>query len=213
MSGDSTADIGITQDSGLRAHWVKALGPKLGIQCSRISDVPSHMLKTSTRVWVDMSLPNLAKWSDSSWGMLLKKPAIWVIATSSIPRDAEGVDALDAGCAGYCHAYADAATLVQVAQVVSAGHVWVGPQLMQRLIREANHAATLKTGDASAWSQGFTPREREVAKLAAKGLSNQEIAQLCDISERTVKAHLSSAFGKLGVADRLQLTLKVHGIQ
>ena len=65
---------------------------------------------------------------------------------------------------------------------------------------------------AGNWRSALTPRESEVAEMAAKGASNQEIAASCGISERTVKAHLSAIFEKLGVVDRLQLALKVHGI-
>jgi DNA-binding NarL/FixJ family response regulator len=59
----------------------------------------------------------------------------------------------------------------------------------------------------------LTAREREIAKLAARGTSNLQIAETCDISERTVKAHMSSIFDKLSITDRLQLALRVHGIQ
>ena len=63
------------------------------------------------------------------------------------------------------------------------------------------------------WSETLTAREKQVALLAAQGASNQRIAEDCDITERTVKAHLSAVFDKLGVTDRLQLALKVHGIR
>jgi DNA-binding NarL/FixJ family response regulator len=58
----------------------------------------------------------------------------------------------------------------------------------------------------------LTTREREVALLAANGASNKTIASDCDITERTVKAHLAAIFEKLHLTDRLQLALRVHGI-
>jgi DNA-binding NarL/FixJ family response regulator len=146
------------------------------------------------------------------WTPRFSHPLLRVIATSSNPKDAQAVAALDAGCAGYCHAYAEAATLRQVAQVVQSGHVWIGAALMQKLIQTAQQAVTA-TPSEGLWSEKLTSREFQVAQLVAKGSSNQEIAGQCDISERTVKAHLSAIFGKLGVTDRLQLALKVHGIQ
>jgi DNA-binding NarL/FixJ family response regulator len=63
-----------------------------------------------------------------------------------------------------------------------------------------------------AWSEGLTQREVEIAVLAANGASNSLIASQCNISERTVKAHLSAVFSKLNITDRLQLALRVHGI-
>ena len=63
------------------------------------------------------------------------------------------------------------------------------------------------------WRQALTQREVEIATLAAHGASNLSIASQCGITERTVKAHLSAVFEKLNVTDRLQLALRVHGIQ
>lgn len=85
---------------------------------------------------------------------------------------------------------------------------------MQQLIQSANRAATPPAAtNANAWQSSLTAREREVAKLAANGASNLQIGEACGISERTVKAHLSAVFEKLEITDRLQLVLKVHGIQ
>jgi two-component system, NarL family, nitrate/nitrite response regulator NarL len=56
----------------------------------------------------------------------------------------------------------------------------------------------------------LTKREKEVAIEAAKGLSNKEIARILKITERTVKAHLSSTFERLGAKDRLHLALMLN---
>ena len=57
----------------------------------------------------------------------------------------------------------------------------------------------------------LTPREGQIAELVASGASNKLIARQLDITDRTVKAHLSAIFQKLGVSDRLQLALYVTG--
>ena len=136
-----------------------------------------------------------------------------IVAASSYPKDEEAISALDRGCVGYCHAFSDSETLLQVNQVTTAGHVWIGQHLMQQLIQTANLAKPIPITTALPWGIRLTAREREMASLAAHGTSNLAIAKQCDITERTVKAHLSAVFEKLGVADRLQLALKVHGIQ
>ena len=59
----------------------------------------------------------------------------------------------------------------------------------------------------------LSDREAQVAKFVAQGANNREIAQALQISERTVKAHLSAIFEKLGVRDRLQLSLRVNGLE
>jgi DNA-binding NarL/FixJ family response regulator len=58
----------------------------------------------------------------------------------------------------------------------------------------------------------LSDRERQVAQLVASGSSNREVAEQLSISERTAKAHLTSIFEKLGLRDRLQLSLKINGL-
>lgn len=63
------------------------------------------------------------------------------------------------------------------------------------------------------WSALLSERELQAAKLVAGGASNKEIADQLAITERTVKAHLSAIFEKLGVRDRLQLSLRINGVK
>ena len=135
------------------------------------------------------------------------------MAASSNPGDEEGIAALDAGCAAYCHAFSDLTTLRRIQQVVRAGNVWIGKKLMDRLLKNTATLGSKVTAKSIAWQSHLTSREIEVAELAANGASNTSIASQCNITERTVKAHLSAVFEKLHVKDRLQLALKVHGIQ
>jgi DNA-binding NarL/FixJ family response regulator len=96
--------------------------------------------------------------------------------------------------------------LQQVSTVVSNQGLWVGPNLMQRLIRAAGPNVTADTGSRNALTT-LSSREREVAQQVGLGSSNKEIARILSITERTVKAHLSAIFQKLGVRDRLHLAL------
>lgn len=202
-----------TRDAGLRQHWQKALGHPKALTPTSFQELAALPLPQGSQIWLDLALPGLPAWQDPVGKALWSNGSHRVMATSSNPKDDEAMLALDAGCAGYCHAFSDAGTLRQIQQVVQAGHVWIGPALMQRLIRGANQAAPLVAKPAADWRDQLTHREAEVAVMAAKGASNLDIATACGISERTVKAHMSAAFDKLGVSDRLQLALKVHGIQ
>ncbi|KXA75564.1 helix-turn-helix transcriptional regulator [Bordetella pseudohinzii] len=93
--------------------------------------------------------------------------------------------------------------------VVAEGGIWVGRSLVERLLQQVQERACARAD----WSQGLlTEREETVARHASAGRSNAQIAQLLGITERTVKAHLSAVFEKLGVTDRLQLALLVHGV-
>jgi DNA-binding NarL/FixJ family response regulator len=202
----------ITQDEGLLQHWRQALGKSTVPQVGQWSDFFLDAPQVPTIAWVDLSLPARPDWASPAWRDTLRSEHFRIAAASSNPNDSEAMVALDAGCAAYFHAFSDAKTLRQVRDVVEAGHVWIGKDLMQRLLRGVNHVVASRPAPDPAWSEGLTQREMEVAVLAANGASNLAIAQQCRISERTVKAHLSAIFGKLNITDRLQLALRVHGI-
>jgi two-component system nitrate/nitrite response regulator NarL len=159
-------------------------------------------------------------WQAQLQTILTAQPDARVVVLSNTPQTQEGLVALNAGARGYTHAQAVAAVLHEVALVIEHGGLWVGPELMQRLVtatsqalrRPTNPAKAAKhaVGQAAALS-ALSGREAEVARAVASGLSNKEVADSLHISERTVKAHLGSSFEKLGVRDRLQLTLLLSG--
>ena len=212
----TTVPLLVSNDIGLLKHWRKGLHlkSKVPIELSSFTELLERSRRKEDIVWLDMNLPNIPAWDSGAWQNLIHVKELRIIAASSNPSDGDAIAALEAGCVGYCHAYSDSATLMQIDQVTKAGHIWIGTNLMQQLIQSANRAATLPAATSSnTWQHSLTAREREVAKLAANGASNLQISEACGISERTVKAHLSAVFEKLGITDRLQLALKVHGIQ
>jgi DNA-binding NarL/FixJ family response regulator len=168
-------------------------------------------LPVGSLVMIDNAHPQRPDWSDTRWRVWAGHLSIIVL--SSEPRDDEGITAMDAGASGYCHAYANAATLRQVVEVVSSGELWVGRSLLTRLLKGVNQSVPEESRRVGDWRALLTEREAEVAGMAAQGASNLGIAEVLGITERTVKAHLTSIFDKLDVADRLQLALKVHGVK
>lgn len=131
-----------------------------------------------------------------------------IVALADTPSDDQALDLMERGAIGYCHAYAGAPMLHQVATVVGNEGLWVGPALLQRLIR-ANISSLPESSMEQLGKLSF--REREVAAAVGRGASNKEIARDLLITERTVKAHMSAIFLKLGVRDRLQLVLMMRG--
>lgn len=134
-----------------------------------------------------------------------------IIVLSDTPTEVDALAALAEGASGFCNGHAAPEVLQQVARVVENGGVWVGQGLMQRLL--AATARLLPEVKADAWRAALTAREQETAALIARGASNKEIARLLDITERTVKAHVSAMLEKLGARDRLQLSLIVNGVE
>lgn len=133
-----------------------------------------------------------------------------IVVLANMPNHAESLHALSLGAMGYAHAYSASDSLKEIKTVISHGGLWLGQELLQRLIE----TSTKLTGNQPAYVEGLlaqlTHREKEVAVEAAKGLSNKEIARILDITERTVKAHLASIFERLGAKDRLQLALMLN---
>jgi len=135
-----------------------------------------------------------------------------LIVLADEPDEDGALAALAAGAAAYCNAHAAPAVLQQVAAVVQNGGVWIGQGLMKRLLAASTALLNKRPGDHDAWRSTLTPREQEVAVAVADGASNKEIARQLDITERTVKFHVSAVLEKLGARDRLQLSLIINGV-
>ena len=203
--------IFLTHDTGLVKHWQRAFNGEDYHVIEEFAKLES-LSSPAQVIWIDSAVNCLPAWSHPTWHHVLHELKHQVVLTSSAPSDDEAISALDAGCVGYCHAFADQETLCNVLRVIKDGQVWVGPRLLQKLIKVANHAKANIPLAPSDWKTGLSQREIQVAELAANGATNLQIAKQCNISERTIKAHLSSIFQKMNVTDRLQMTLRVHGI-
>lgn len=136
-----------------------------------------------------------------------------IVMTAAFSEDEE-IALLKAGVKGCCRRGIDPESLEQVLSVTHGGGVWVTRSLLPRLVTElrryaeAQRPAVDKTM-ASDKLSALTPREKEIVRLIVGGASNKQVASALDISERTVKGHLSNVFQKLGVSDRLRLVLYV----
>lgn len=136
------------------------------------------------------------------------------VVLSDEPDEDTVLQCLTAGAAGCCNSHAAPEVLQQVALVIANGGLWIGQSLLRRVM---GSTARIMEGRQQArgddWSALLSEREAQVARLVAGASSNKEIARQLSISERTVKAHLTSIFEKLGLRDRLQLSLRINGLQ
>ncbi len=136
------------------------------------------------------------------------------ILLSDTPGDDQALAGFSAAARGYCNTHAAPAFLQQIAEVVGQGGLWIGENLMNRLVDATARIAIDKpAGPAESWASLLTPREQEVARAVAEGASNKEIARGLGITERTVKLHVGAVLEKLAVRDRLQIALIVNGIR
>jgi DNA-binding NarL/FixJ family response regulator len=125
-------------------------------------------------------------------------PDTEVIALTSVLEDASVVGAVKAGAIGYLLKDTRAQELRQAIKAAAAGQVQLSPQAAARLIREVV---------APERPEALSERETDVLRLLAHGLANKEIARDLSITEKTVKTHVSSILGKLGVQSRTQAAL------
>jgi len=122
-----------------------------------------------------------------------------VLVLTSATEPASASLAMRSGAAGVLYKDVDPDALVRAILAVHDGHLLLAPEAAGTLLRSASWA----------WGglDALTNREREVLAELAKGRSNREIARALHVSEKTVKAHVSSVLAKLGVQDRTQAAL------
>jgi DNA-binding NarL/FixJ family response regulator len=131
-----------------------------------------------------------------------------VIMLTTFDLDEHVYDALGAGASGFLLKEVTAERLFDAVRVVAAGEALLAPAVTRRLITEF---ARMRPGRSHRVPLGrLTPRETQVLRLVAEGLSNSEIAARLSLGEETVKTHVSRILGKLGLRDRTQAVVAAY---
>ncbi|MCE0539736.1 response regulator transcription factor [Kineosporia rhizophila] len=136
-------------------------------------------------------------------------PGVAVLVLTTFETDADILSAVGAGAKGYLGKDADPETVIDAIRVVARGHSLLSPRAMTTLASRAGSAQPARPRRPDALDV-LTGRELEVVVLAAKGLTNDEIALHFTISPLTVKTHVNRAMSKLGVSDRAALVVAVY---
>ena len=137
----------------------------------------------------------------------LERPRVLMLTTFDL--DDYVYDALGAGASGFLLKDAPAAELVHAVRVVAAGDALLAPSVTRRLIAEfASHGRAAPRVPVSL--AVLTPRETEVLRLIARGLSNAEISETLVIAEQTTKTHVGRILGKLDLRDRAQAVVLAY---
>jgi DNA-binding NarL/FixJ family response regulator len=162
---------------------------------------------------LDLSLPGLGgvRGLQHIQGL---SPTTKTLVLADNPDDGEGIRALKAGARGYYTRTIDPAHLKKAVEAVQKGEIWIQRKLIPELVAglisltETRQKASQESyRELDSRLECLTLRQRGVADLIAKGASNKEIAARLNVSERTVKSHLTLMFRNVGVSDRLQLAL------
>ncbi len=196
----------MTSGGKLLANWEEAFA--FAQACSDISPVLINKISDVDTVFWLHEENGRHDWLMAGMAAILQKaPEARIVVLSNAPDQRHAFQIMSAGASGYCHAYSAPEVLAEVRSVVAHGGIWLGRELLQKLIQVTARRAGSSSGQVSAALAKLTRRERDVAIEAAQGLSNKAIARKLGITERTVKAHISACFERLGVRDRLQLAL------
>ena len=137
-------------------------------------------------------------------------PAVAVVLVSANEDPAIIRRALDHGAAGYIPKSAGLDELRQAIRTVLACEQWLPPALRGAVTRTQSSPAD---ADLAARLASLTPQQFRVLTLVAQGLLNKQIADRLDIQERTVKAHLSVIFEKLGARNRTQASVILRELE
>ena len=129
-----------------------------------------------------------------------------VLVLTSFSDHARIDAAVEAGAVGYLLKDAEPEALLDGIRAVARGESPLDPRAARRLLSRTARAEAGSTPPAVD-GPGLSPREAEVLRLVVEGLLNKQIAVRLGITERTVKAHLTSAYQRIGVADRTQAAL------
>ncbi len=138
-----------------------------------------------------------------------QNPECQVIVLTTFDDDDDVFDALRAGAVGYLLKDAPQEKLMEAIRLAARGESFLQPSIATKLVAEFSRLSSTRPADRKL-VDALSEREIEVLQHLARGMSNKEIATALYIAEGTVKNHMTSILGKLGVADRTHAALKAR---
>ena len=136
-------------------------------------------------------------------------PEVQVLVLTAYDDDQYIFSLLQAGASGYLLKTAPVNELVKAIRLVRSGESPLDPSIARKVVvrMAGDQGSRIPVGEDGATIQALTFREQEVLQLLSRGLNNQAIAEALYVSNRTVQAHLTSIFAKMGVSSRLEAVL------
>lgn len=138
--------------------------------------------------------------------VVAQHPEVAVLVVTTFDGDEYLFGALRAGASGFIVKNARPESIIDAVRVLASGDALLAPDVTRRVIERFQVPETTEVAaPTTAW--GLTPRELEVVRLVAAGLSNDEIAEALVLGATTVKTHVSHVLAKLRLRDRVQLVV------
>jgi DNA-binding NarL/FixJ family response regulator len=141
-------------------------------------------------------------------------PEIFVLVLTSFDQEEDVFEALRAGASGYLLKNSPTAQLVDAIKIVAAGQTYLQPSIATQVVAEFNRlsqSSSLSSEERRIVSL-ISQREVEILRHLIRGMSNKEIATALNITEGTVKNHMTSILDKLQVQDRTAAALKARDL-
>lgn len=148
-------------------------------------------------VLMDVSMPGLDGIA-ATREVLRRRPATRVVMLTSYADDSMVLSALDAGASGYLLKEAEPEEVIRGVRAAARGEAPLDPRAARVVLGARRESAP---------TEPLTPREVEILSLVSGGLANKQIAHRLGISEKTVKAHLTTIFQRLGVSSRTEAAI------
>jgi DNA-binding NarL/FixJ family response regulator len=152
-------------------------------------------------VLMDIRMPNMDGLAAAR--VILAETESRVLILTTFDTDEYVYSALRAGASGFLLKDAPGDQLVAAVRSVASGNALIDPSITRRLIQQFVRASRPRREEPSQLA-ALTPRERDVLRLVARGLSNAEIAAELIVEESTVKTHVARVLMKLNLRDRVQ---------
>jgi DNA-binding NarL/FixJ family response regulator len=197
-------------DDDTRLRWRRALSRSFAVQDrGGIAGVPPLLRDTKPVVLLlDLKLRRLGG-VQGIRALQKLSPSTKIIAVANTPRFREELAALKLGAAGYIGKDIGTKLLRKAVRLVQTGEVWTRRKIVGHLLDELTARRESRSPTAEPRSRNpfdtLTVKKQQVVRSVADGLSNNEIARRLNISEATVKAHLTAIYRKFDVANRVQL--------
>jgi len=201
-----------SSDTTICQRWQQGLANQTDITETHSIQQLEHYLSQNNHelVLLHLSVPDLQGVEDVI-ALRKKYPQTQLMAFSDVPDDHEALALLKFGIQGYSNAYLSLDLLAKAVNVVKNGEIWMGRKLMQRLMEnlvKINLQFT-ENNDIHRLDQ-LTDQEKKITYLVAEGACNKIIGSKLNITDRTVKTHLTSIFKKTHTHNRLELAMLVY---
>ena len=200
----------IADDDPITRGFLRQLLAEAGFQVVGEATDGQEAVELTTRLHPEVLLLDLLMPNSSGMDAIRElasspMPVRIVVLSSSISKE-QIVKALQLGARGILQK-GSVAELAKAIAAVLEGQYWIAGKSVSNVVQVITELSATVSASHRGKSYGLTPRELEMVRLVTQGCSNREIATRLNISEETVKRHLSNVFDKVGMSNRVELTL------